>query len=64
MSGGSGGPIIIRTLVFSDPSKLPATTVARLREIADQTRDGVPLSLSQRLFVARTVFAYLRPYSS
>lgn len=59
MSGGSGGPIIIGTLTFTDPSKLPASVVARLREIATHTRANLPLTLGERFFVARAAFAYL-----
>lgn len=59
MSGGSGGPIIIGTLTFSDPSRLPARTVFRLRELAAIVRDGGRLNAVQRLFVARAAYAYL-----
>jgi hypothetical protein len=59
MSGGSGGPIIINTLTFSDPSKIPDKTVITLRELATHVRDGYKLSVVQRLFIARAAFYYL-----
>lgn len=59
MSGGSGGPIIIGTLTFSDPSRLPTATVARLRELAAIKREGGELTIGQRLFVAHAAFVYL-----
>jgi hypothetical protein len=59
VSGGSGGPIIIGTLTFSDPSRLSDRTVFRLRELAARVRDGYDLNHIQRLFVARAAFAYL-----
>ncbi len=57
--GGAGGPIIIWTLTFSDSSKLPDVTVIRLRELAQHTREGGTLTVSQRLYIAYAVFYYL-----
>lgn len=59
MSGGSGGPIIIGTLTFTDPSKLPQRTVITLRELAARARAGHKLTRLQRLFIARAAFVYL-----
>lgn len=62
MSGGGGGPIIIGTLTFSDPSRLPDRTVIALRELANRTRDGYELTVLQRAYIARAAFSYLGEY--
>ncbi len=60
MSGNPGaGAIIIGTLVFREPERLPMNTRARLREIARHAEDKLPLTLAERFFVARAAFAYL-----
>lgn len=52
MSGGGGGPIIIRRVAIQDPTGLPDTTIARLRSIAARARAGARLGLRDRLVVA------------
>lgn len=59
MSGGGGGPIIIWTLTFKEPSYLSDATVARLREIANRVNTTNRITLRDRLFVARAAFVYL-----
>jgi len=59
MSGGGGGPIIIWTLTFREPSYLPPATVARLRKIAERVNTTNRITLRERLFVARAAFVYL-----
>ena len=52
MSGGGGGPIIIRRLAIQDPTGLPKNTIERLRDIADKSRLGLRLTFRARLYVA------------
>lgn len=59
MSGGGGGPIILWTLTFREPSYLPDATVRRLRDIAERVNTTNRITLRERLFVARAAFVYL-----
>lgn len=60
MSGGGGGPIIIRRVAINDPSSLPLATITKLRGIADRARAGESLTVSQKLYVALAALRCLR----
>lgn len=60
MSGNpSAGAIIIGTLSFREPERLPAAIQSRLRELAAKLAMGVRLTVRARLFIARAAFIYL-----
>jgi len=60
MSGNpGGGVIIIGTLVIREPERLPLSTQQRLKAIARHADAGLPLTIPERLFVAKAVFVYL-----
>jgi hypothetical protein len=60
MSGGGGGPIIIRSLAINDPTHLGDARISKLRAIADRARAGASLTLWQKLFVAHAALRSLR----
>lgn len=59
MSGGGGGPIIIRGVAINDPTRLGAARIERLRAIADRARAGASLTFWQKLYVVRAALRSL-----
>lgn len=60
MSGNPGaGVLIIGTLTFREPERLPLETQIRLRELAIRVQDGRPLTRGERLYVAYAAYRYL-----